>query len=113
MTKFSLENIIYSFRKELKPFNIKVIAINPGTYNTGFNQKNIKKKYEWLNKNGLYKNNIKEIKDSEKNLLRLELKSTDSIAKQIVKATLAKNPKRRYSTPWWQYASVPFLRKFG
>ena len=112
MTKFSLENIIFSLRDELKPFNINVIAINPGAYNTGFNQKNINKKYEWLNKKGLYKDNLKQIKNSEKNLLRFELKNTDSIAKEIVKATLAKNPKRRYSAPWWQYISVPFFRWF-
>lgn len=38
MTKFALESVAFYLRTELKPFGIKVIIINPGTYNTGFNE---------------------------------------------------------------------------
>lgn len=110
MTKSALENIISSLRNELKPFNIPVVAINPGAYNTGFNQKNIKKKYEWMKKNSLYKNHMDKIKKTEERLLTAEIQSTDSIAKKITKAVISKNPKKRYYAPWWHYIGSRFLR---
>ena len=112
MTKFALENVVFSLRSELKSFGISVVAINPGTYDTGFNKKFLDKKYEWFNRGGLYKDCVDEIKKSEKDLMRMELASTDSIAKKIVRAVVVKNPRRRYSAPLWQYFAVPFLRRF-
>ncbi|MGZ4949414.1 MAG: SDR family NAD(P)-dependent oxidoreductase, partial [Halobacteriota archaeon] len=45
MTKFALENVAFSLRTELKPFGIKVIIVNPGAYNTGFNEGWMPRKY--------------------------------------------------------------------
>ena len=45
MTKFALEGMVDALRKEVKPFGINIIMINPGGFHTGFNQKNMMEKY--------------------------------------------------------------------
>jgi hypothetical protein len=45
-------------RTALKTFGIEVILITLGGYNTGFNQKNLAKKYKWTDVNGLYKDHM-------------------------------------------------------
>jgi short-subunit dehydrogenase len=99
MTKFALESVAFSLRTELKPFGIKAIMINPGSYNTGFNRKNLDKKYDWMNMNGFYKNHMGYIQEEEEKIIKYELQNTDSIAKQVVKAVEARRPKRRYVAP--------------
>lgn len=107
MSKFALENIAYSLRIELKPFRIPVVMVNPGAYNTGFNKKNIDKKYEWLDKNGLYKDHLDSIKKADDQLISLEVQNTDGIIKQLVKAVTDKKPKKRYKAPYWQWLLIP------
>lgn len=110
MTKFGLEGLVYALRQEVKPFNIDVVMINPGSYYTGFNQKNMMKKYDWMNVNRYSSAYLEKIKKEERMLERIELKSTKSIAKQIVKAVQSKHPRKRYAAPLWQWAGVPILR---
>ncbi|MFZ1321452.1 MAG: SDR family NAD(P)-dependent oxidoreductase [Ignavibacteria bacterium] len=107
MSKFALENVAYSLRGELKPFNIPVVMVNPGAYDTGFNLKNVNKKYEWHDKNGLYKDHMDIIKKSEDQIFRLEVKNTDGISDKVVKAVTAKNPKKRYYAPLLQWFLIP------
>ncbi|HXY88039.1 MAG TPA: SDR family oxidoreductase [Candidatus Acidoferrales bacterium] len=112
MTKFALESIAFSLRTELKPFGIKVIIINPGGYNTGFNEF-MRKKYEWMDANSLYKDHMEYVRRQEESIRKLELQSTQSIAKQVVKAVESRRPKRRYVAPKWEWAFLPLLRMFG
>lgn len=112
MTKFGLEGLVYALRQEVKPFNIDVVMINPGSYYTGFNQKNMMKKYEWMNANRYSSAYLEKIKKEERMLERIELKSTKSIAKQIVKAVQSNHPRKRYVAPLWQWIGVPILRLF-
>jgi short-subunit dehydrogenase len=112
MSKFALESVAFALRTELKPFGIEVVMVNPGGYNTGFNQKNIGKKYEWLDNSVLYKGKLDVIKKAESMIIRSELQDTSSIAKQIVKAVEDKRPKRRYVAPLWQWWLIPLLREF-
>jgi len=111
MSKFALESIAFSLRTELKTFGIHVVMVNPGGYNTEFNQKNIGKKYEWLDTSRLYKDHMDVIKKAEGTIIRSELQDTSSIARQIVKAVEDKKPKRRYVAPVWQWWAVPLLRE--
>ena len=90
MTKSALESVAFSLRTELKPFGIKVIVINPGGYNTGFNEKNLAKKYEWMDVNGLYKDHMAYVREAGERLVKRELQDTQSIAKQVVKAVEAR-----------------------
>jgi short-subunit dehydrogenase len=113
ISKFALESIAFSLRTELKPFGIDVIMVNPGGYHTDFNQKNIGKKYEWIDSSALYKGHMDVIKKSEAMILRSELKDTASIARQIVKAVEERKPRRRYVAPLWQWWMIPLLRERG
>ena len=111
ISKFALESIAFSLRTELKPFGIDVVMVNPGGYHTDFNEKNIGKKYEWIDSSTLYKGHMDVIKKSEAMITRSELKDTASIASQIVKAVEDKRPKRRYVAPLWQWWMIPLLRE--
>lgn len=111
MTKFTLESVAFSLRTELKPFSIPVVIINPGSYNTGFNEKNINKKYEWMDPEGYYKDHMDAIKKAEKQILRAEGINTNAISDKVVKAVTATRPKRRYKAPWWQWIFVPIGRR--
>jgi len=111
MSKFALESVAFSLRTELKPFGIDVIMVNPGGYNTDFNQKNIGKKYEWIDGSVLYKDHMDVIKKAEDMIIRSELKDTASIARQIVRAVEDKRPRRRYVAPLWQWWLIPLLRE--
>jgi short-subunit dehydrogenase len=113
MSKFALESVAFSLRTELKPFGINVVMVNPGGYHTDFNQKNIGKKYEWMDSSVLYKGHMDVIKKAEDMIVRSELKDTSSIARQIVKAVEDKRPKRRYVAPVWQWWAVPLLRELA
>ncbi len=113
MTKSALESVASSLRTELKPFGIKVIIINPGGYNTGFNQKNLAKKYEWMDVNGLYKDHMGYVSEAGERLMKRELQDTQSIAKQVVKAIESRRPKRRYVAPKWEWIFLPLVRWFG
>jgi short-subunit dehydrogenase len=111
MSKFALESIAFSLRTELKTFGINVVMVNPGGYHTDFNQKNIGKKYEWIDSSVLYKGHMDVIEKSEDMIVRSELKDTSSIARQIVRAVEDKRPKRRYVAPLWQWWLIPLLRE--
>ena len=113
MSKFALESVAFSLRTELKPFGIDVLMVNPGGYNTAFNQKNIGKKYEWIDTSVLYRGHMDVIRKSEAMIIRSELKDTSSIARQIVRAVEDKRPKRRYVAPIWQWWAIPLLRELA
>lgn len=111
MSKFTLESVVFSLRTELKPFSIPVVIINPGSYKTGFNLKNINKKYEWFKEDGYYKDHISAIKKAEMQILGLEVTDLNSISDKVVEAVTDKHPKRRYEAPWWQWMFVPIGRR--
>ena len=112
MTKFALESVASSLRTELKPFGIKVIIVNPGVYKTGFNERLMSQKYEWMGAQSLYKDHMAYMRRKEW-VLKLELPGTWSIARQVVKAVEARWPRRRYVAPAWEWVFLPLLRWFG
>lgn len=112
MTKFALESVASSLRTELQPFGIKVIIINPGVYKTGFNESFMSQKYEWMNAQGLYKDHMAFVRRKDW-VMKLELSSTWSVARQVVKAVEARWPKRRYVAPTGEWVFLPLLRWFG
>jgi short-subunit dehydrogenase len=46
-TKHALEAIAEAMKAELAPFGIKVATVNPGAFNTGFNDCGIEAMYQW------------------------------------------------------------------
>lgn len=110
LTKHAMESISGSLREELKPFGIDVTSINPGGYDTGFNKKNIEKKYEWVEEANMDPMEFRKMKKAESMIYTFEMKSTKSIAKKVVKAVETKRLSRRYSAPWWQAMGVFFIK---
>jgi len=116
MTKFSLSCAADTLRQELSLIskNIKAVVVEPGAYQTGFNQRMLKKKYEWMDEKSYFYKIINKIKDQETRQFNLtEVKSNKSIVRQIVKAALANKPKLRYCAPWWQALGIGILRVLG
>lgn len=116
MTKFALSCGAETMRNEIHRVrkNVHVSLIEPGAYHTGFNQKNISKKYEWMNEQSVFYPIISKIKKEEqRQFLFTESKSTSGIIQKIIKAAEAKRPGLRYSAPWWQAFGVWLLRVFG
>ena len=113
MTKFALESVAASLRTELQPFSIKVIIINPGVYKTGFNERFMSRKYERMGAQSLYKDHMAYVRRKGEWVMKFQLPSTSSIARQVVKAVEARWPKRRYVAPAWEWAVLPLLRWFG
>ncbi len=116
MTKFALSCAGESLRKELKRLNrnVHVSLVEPGAYHTGFNQKIISTKYEWMNEKSLFYDHIDALRKEEERQFRLvEVKSIKGIVRKVVRAAEVKKPRLRYSAPWWQYVGVQIMRIFG
>jgi NAD(P)-dependent dehydrogenase (short-subunit alcohol dehydrogenase family) len=113
MTKFALEAASAALRAELKPFGVTVCIVEPGAYATGFNEAMHARKYEWLGDDSAYRKHMHLVKFYEQANLRPQVKHTDNIAHQIVKAVEARRPKPRYTAPWWQAWGAQLLRVFG
>ena len=116
MTKFALSSGAEAMRNEIHQVhkNIHISLIEPGGFHTGFNQKNIAKKYEWMNEDSIFFSILDQIKAKEERQFKLiESKTTFSIVQKIVQATEAKKPRLRYSAPSWQAFGTQLLRIFG
>lgn len=109
MTKFALSSGAETMRNEVKRIskNIHISLIEPGVYHTGFNQRNIARKYEWMDESSMFYHIMDSIKqEEERNFRFTEMRSTKGIVGKIVKAAESNNPKLRYSAPWWQALGV-------
>jgi short-subunit dehydrogenase len=118
MTKFAISAAAAGLRTEMKELGkgIHVSVIEPGPYNTGFNQKLVNSQFEYMEKEGsLFSRAQIEArkKASDARLRWLEVGSTDSIVKKIVAAAEAKNPRLRYVAPWTFALLVRLMRIFG
>lgn len=116
MSKFALSSGAEMLRNELSQItkNVHVALIEPGAYNTGFNQKMIAKKFEWMNETSYFYGILTKLKKKEAQQFNLaEAKDITSIVNKIVAAAEATKPKLRYVAPWWQGLGVAILRAFG
>jgi len=116
MTKYALSAAVTMLRSELKKITntVHVTLVEPGAYHTGFNQKNIAKKYEWMDESSFFYAKIESLKNEENKQFKLtEVKTTTSIVKKIITAAEATKPRLRYIAPWWQGLGVRILRIFG
>jgi short-subunit dehydrogenase len=116
LTKYALSAAADGLRQELSQLGraVHVVVVEPGAYHTGFNQKMIAKKYEWMRRHSYFQDHMDAIKASEqKKFALLELQSTRSIVRKIVQAAEADRPRFRYVAPWWQGAGVQLMRMLG
>ncbi len=116
MSKFALSSGAEMLRKELSEItkNVHVAVVEPGAYHTGFNQKMMGKKYEWMSETSYFYKIKDKIKKREAQRFNLsEQNDLTSIVSQIINAVEAKKPKLRYFAPWWQGLGVKILRAGG
>lgn len=114
-TKASLNMISSTMRLETKLLKSKIdiITIQPGLYQTGFNQVMLDNKYDKMNIDTYFKEQIEWIKKYETPLFYLlETKNLDGIAKKIVKAATSKNPKAIYRTRPLQIITTKLFQLF-
>lgn len=116
MSKFCLSSMAAIMRQEMKDLSkkIHISVVEPGAYYTGFNQKNLSTKDDWMGMNSYYWSIKDKLKDRDDLMFRLlESKDLSSIVKKIVKAAESNKPKLRYTAPWWQAYGAQLLRIFG
>jgi len=116
MTKFALSGAADALRQELSRLgkDLHVAVVEPGAYHTGFNQRMIAKKYEWMKQGSYFQDQLDAIKaEEQRKFALLELHSTRSIVRRIVQAAEAERPRLRYVAPWWQGAGVQLMRVLG
>lgn len=118
MTKFAISAAAAGLREEMKTLGkgIHVSVIEPGPYNTGFNQQLLSSQFEAIDKEGsLFSRAQIEArkKASDSRLRLLEVGSTDTIVRKIVTAAEAKKPNLRYVAPWTFAVLVRLLRIAG
>ena len=103
MTKFALSSGAEALRSEMhmRNKNIHVSLVEPGAYHTGFNQRMI------ASQQGVVRERL------ELFFKLLEVKSTQSIVRAIIRAAESKHPRLRYVAPWWQALGVRVLRILG
>jgi len=98
MTKFAVEALSDSLRQELALFDIFVSVIEPGAIATGFNEKMISSKEDWLAKSRVTKQEISIMKKKHSNLIK-DQADTRSVVLAIVDAVNNPKPKSRYIVP--------------
>lgn len=111
MTKFSLEAAVDAWRQELKHRGIKIIAIEPGAIETGFNERMNASKYKWFNSTSQLWDDREKVTFFEDSLISGQYK-TDSITRAIQHAVESEHPLTRYIKPWhyfWLVALATIL----
>ena len=101
-TKASIIKMTETLNLEMKLLKAKIdiCLIEPGLYQTGFNKLMLDKKYDWMNIDSYFKNQIEQIRKTENIVLILfEKKNLQSIVSKITKAITTKKPKFIYRTP--------------
>ena len=93
ISKHALESMTDIYRRELRQYDIKVIAIEPGPIKTEIWRKNLNKMDEFKDSDyyGVLQKADKIIENAEHNAL-----SVESVSKLIAKCLVAKRPKTRY-----------------
>ena len=106
MTKHAVEVVSEALRAELEHHNIKVVVIEPGPYDTGFNELLVASKYRWFNENSLFACDAEVIKTNEDNALKNQFHTGPVIAEHrdglislIVDVVEDPSPAFRYCAP--------------
>lgn len=108
-SKFAVEGFSESLRMELKPFNIKVVQINPGDFATNctFNRTHSEGTIYVPEYEDQYKKTIAIIEKDEQSGLKPEI-----LAKKIKKIIENKKPKQRYIIASFDQKMAAVLNRF-
>lgn len=114
-TKASIIKITEAMKQELKlkKSNIQICLIEPGLYQTGFNQWMFLNKYKRMDESSYFQNELDIIRKRENILLYLfEKRNLHSITKEIVKCIESNHPKFIYRAPILQVVGVKLYNLF-
>lgn len=114
-TKASIIKLATVLKKELKLLNknIDICLIEPGMYHTGFNQVMLNNKYDWMEKDTYFKNELELIRKKENIFFSIfEYYSLNTIVKKIIKAIESKNPNFIYRAPLNQVITAKLYSLF-
>ena len=81
MTKHAIEGLALTLKDELEPFGVQVATINPGAYNTGFNDRAAEEKWKWFDESRHFTR--KEDMEKQDAGLKNQLDPEDMIEKMI------------------------------
>lgn len=110
-SKHAIEGFSDCLRMELKEFGIKVVILEPGVINTGFNAE-VGERFSYESKNGPYKRLVNAlIKVLENN--SAPGSEPEVISRTVLKIINAKNPKTRYLVGRGAKLLVALRRIFG
>lgn len=106
-TKFALEALSDSLRQELRPYGVFVSVVEPGPIATGFNEKMIASKNNWLKQSATPANEVLRMKTQHQSLIQKQYE-VDCVVNAIVHAVENKNPKTRYVAPskFWYLVQI-------
>jgi short-subunit dehydrogenase len=102
MTKYALQAAAEILRAEMDTLGagIQVCLIEPGPYNTGFNQSIMGNKFAWMEKDSYFADHVERLKvDDAAALKEMETDDLSSIIDKIVIAAEADKPDLRYFAP--------------
>lgn len=114
-TKASIIMLTSSLRYELKLLDtkVKLVLIEPGMYRTGFNQVMRENKFDFMNYQSLFREELEMIKKYEPKIYRfLETDNLNSIVRKIDKAITSKHPKFLYRSRISQVIGVKLYQLF-
>lgn len=114
-TKASISMLSHTLKYELKLItdNIKISIIEPGIYDTGFNQVMLENKYSWMEVESFFNNQIEIIRKRENLFFKLlEKNNLDSISNKIVKAIKSNTNKFIYRAPLSQTLAAKIYQIF-
>lgn len=80
-TKHAIEAIAQTMQKELKEFGVQVATINPGAFDTGFNDRSAEAKWKWYDEK-IHFTKKEDMKEAEKGLEK-QYDPADMIAKMV------------------------------
>lgn len=104
-SKAALSQMMRILNLELKLLDRKIYVclVEPGLYRTGFNRLAFDKKYEFMDNESFFKDQIENIRKFENLYLFLfEKRKLKSISKKIIEAIKDDNPKFYYRAPFTQ-----------
>lgn len=116
MTKFALSAAGAALRAEMDQLgkNIQIALVEPGAFDTGFNQAMSERKYSWMATRSYFAEQATAMRKREQRELRwVQARSTASIVNQIIKAAEARRPRLRYVAPRFQGIAVQLARMLG
>ncbi len=114
-SKAALSKMFEAFDMELRigGKDAKVVIIEPGLYETGFNEYGFDKKYEFMDIDTFFDEQLELIRNGENLFLRLfQKKSLSSISNKIEKAIRLENPRLYYRAPFSQALFVKIYNFF-